>query len=371
MSDFRVDFDALFTEQVLKENDSNEQFKRGNRIRARKTSLTHGKSFAKLSGAHIGLNSFEVSTYENSEMLQAEKEQTQTDKFWGLDKESKDKSNEISLMSKEEVYSAAHELYCKTENMQKLWEEEEIYWAERVAIENKKEEENACMTYLRDFYSSTNSGYIMNYKWPTKVSYQDNSNTSALNDSKKVQGFEIWNLVGEPSTIHLDGLQQSRTISLNGDTYDPRKTASIADLAMRPAGTRKNKPSHHQQQQNNNNIGNNNNSFNQTVNSNLHSVDSFSPFPSISSPNTPNLQQQQQSQSQLQYQNKSNQNQNHSFNSIPFSAQSSPSKANMTQKTKLNLLELNNAKYLAGNIFFLFCFLFYFCFFIKIKINFF
>lgn len=308
MSDFRVDFDALFTEQVIKETDINE-YKKGTRIRARKTSLTHGKSFAKLSGAHTGLSSFEVSTFELSEMNQAECEQTQTDSFWGLDKEARDKANEIALMTIEEAHSAAHELYCKTESMQRLWEEEEIYWAERAAIESKKDEDAACMAYLRDFYATTDSGYIMQYQWPTKKSFPDNgNNNNSLNESKKIQGYEIWNLVGEPSTIHLDGLQQSRTISLNGDTYDPRKTASIADLAMRPAGTRKNKPTnHHHQQNNNNNSSNINNINNLSIQSNpngTHSVDSFSPFQSSIVLNTPNQQQQQQQQQLLQTPNK-------------------------------------------------------------------
>lgn len=249
MNEFKFDVDALFGEQAVKETEANETIRRGTRTRARKKSLTHGRSFGKLVSIHHGMSSTEVSNFELSEMRVAERDQTRTDMFWGLDKEAGDRACEIQMMAHEAEYSSQHELYCKTLNMHTLWEKEEVMRKEKEFIMSCLEEDNAGVSYMKTFYSTSTSGDIINFKWPTRPKMNEHSQPheeALINNQKGINGFEIWTLVGEPSTIHLDGLQQSRTVSLNGDTYDPRKTASIADLAMRPAGTRKNKSANQQ-----------------------------------------------------------------------------------------------------------------------------
>mmetsp|Transcript_1868 Transcript_1868/g.2965 ORF Transcript_1868/g.2965 Transcript_1868/m.2965 type:complete len:680 (-) Transcript_1868:102-2141(-) len=246
-----VDVDALFGVEAVKETEANESIRRGTRTRARKMSLTHGKSFAKLFSNHSGLSVDEVASFESTQMTFAEFEQTGTDKFWGLDKEAGDRSLEVALMNKAAEESAAHELFCKTMLTQKKWEEEEALRIRQEAFHASVEEESARQSYLKSFYSATYSGDIMHYKWPTRPEVKCDDDLQAAgsdrlksrNNRSVSEGYEIWTMEGEPSTIHLDGLQQSRTVSLNGETYDPRKIASIADLAMRPAGTRKNKQS--------------------------------------------------------------------------------------------------------------------------------
>jgi hypothetical protein len=367
VSDFKLDVDALFGEQVLHDPESIDNLKRGTRTRPRKTSLTHGKSFMRLSSAHLGMDPSDISLYENKEMEKAEIEQTKTDQFWGLDKEFHDKLSEISLMAKEDFLSQQHELFCKIECMKKLWEDEEIQYQEYVRNEQEIEEENARNIYLRAFYAATDSGDIMSYPWPTRDTYpnpengNDDEPQQQQQSREKSNGYEIWNLVGEPSTIHLDGLQQSRTISLNGETHDPRKTASIADLAMRPIGTRKNKPSHHHHQQQPGTGGSHAPSHHShsahSVNG-IYSVDSPSSFLGMASPPAPTTGPSPVHGLTRELSLPSIQSSNQSQHSNAMSA-SSPmgpggvSKYNQpsfssSHRNKINLLELNNAKYLAG-----------------------
>lgn len=357
-----IDVNRLFDDKL---NDPNtvEQFHRGTRTRPRKTSLTHGKSFYRLLGSHHGLSDNEIAIYENKQMHLAELEQISTDKFWGLDKEYHDECRESQLMKAEDDYSYLHEHYCKSESLKKFWEEQEILNEEKRKNEMNSAEDQARISYLQTFYTVANSGDIINYKWPTNDHYSFNPATiergveGEKSFTSRTEGFEIWNLVGEPSTIHLDGLQQSRTISLNGETHDPRKTASIADLAMRPAGTRKNKPSHshtghgphsssHHQLQTQHSYSSipqtphslHSPSYYGAANHGVHSIDSPSSFqpPTHGLAREPSLPSIQSAQS-------------HSVVSA-----SSPmhgiSKLNSTHRTKVNLLELNNAKYLTGHL---------------------
>lgn len=251
---FKVDVDALFGEQAVRENEHSEALRRGTRRQARRSSLTHGRSFASLQSHHIGMSVDEVADFERSEMSKAETEQRQTDNFWGFDKEAIDGAHELENMIREDEYSQALEAYHKTSNQQKLWREDEEL---RLARERKNataNEENARNVYLKSFYASQISGDIMKFKWPTRPEVKCDEDLAAADlaasnhdgsrsRARTAGDFEIWTLEGEPSTIHLDGLQQSRTITLSGETYDPRKIASIADLAMRPAGTRSQKGS--------------------------------------------------------------------------------------------------------------------------------
>jgi hypothetical protein len=250
---FKVDVDALFGEQAVRENEYSEALRRGTRKQARRASLTHGRSFASLQSPHLGMSLDEVANFEVSEMKKAEMEQRKTDNFWGFDKEAVDVAHELDNMIREDDYSQALEIYCKTSNQQKAWREEE---ARRLANEryiSSLNEDAARNNYMKSFYGSQVSGDIMKFKWPTRPEVKCDDELAATGDTagtnpeatrsqtRTAGDFEIWTLAGEPSTIHLDGLQQSRTISLNGETYDPRKIASIADLAMRPAGTRSHK----------------------------------------------------------------------------------------------------------------------------------
>jgi hypothetical protein len=334
--DFPLDVNALLGEQMIYDPESVDELRRGTRTRPRKTSLTHGRSFMRLSSAHTGMSGKEVSFYEGLEMAKAEREQTQLDSFWGLDKEANDKANEVAQMRREEIHSAAHEMYCKVEKMKRLWKEQEVLTAESRRKEQSFEEENARATYLRDFYTAAASGDIINYKWPTKSSFP--SVDKQDNNYDKSNGYEIWNLVGEPSTIHLDGLQQSRTISLNGETYDPRKTASIADLAMRPVGTRRNKPPPQQQHQPLSHSSSPQH-HSSSVNG-IYSVETPSflasngslPLQSTKDWSVPSVHSSQGAGSVI-------------------SASSPAPASKLTQashRNKINLLELNNSKYLAG-----------------------
>lgn len=369
MNDFKFDVDALFGEQVKYDPTSIEKLQYGSRTRPRKTSLTHGKSFTKLIGHHNGMTSNEISIYENTQMYYSELEQIITDKFWGLDKESNDEFYERCEMKDEDDYSFQHELFCKTQHMKKIWENNEIINKKLNKEQNEIIENNAREEYLKTFYSVTNSGDIMNYKWPTRDIFpstenNNNGNNGNNGNNNNQNGYEIWNLVGEPSTIHLDGLQQSRTISLNGETYDPRKTASIADLAMRPAGTRKNKPS------NNSNNNNNNNNTNSLIQQQL----SYSSLPhSPHSPHSAHSPSHNNTNGMYALDSPAGnglvrelsipsiQPSNHGNHSV-ISA-SSPlagiSKLNQpsSHRNKINLLEISNGKYLTGNLYY---FLFYF-----------
>ena len=246
---FKVDVDALFGEQAARESEANVSMRRGTRLHARKASLTHGRSFGNLKSKHSGLSTDEVAKFEIEEMRKVESEQRQTDNFWGFDKESIDVKMELSNMILADEHSQAHELYCKTTGQQEAWRREEEKKLANLRYVASLNEENARNIYMKAFYSAEISGDIMKFKWPTRPEVKPDDEllaTELAAQNREVKGksrsagdYQIWTLEGEPSTIHLDGLQQSRTISLNGETYDPRKTASIADLAMRPAGTRR------------------------------------------------------------------------------------------------------------------------------------
>jgi hypothetical protein len=341
--DQELDVDALFGEQFRYDPESVDQLRRGTRTRPRKTSLTHGRSFMRLSCAHTGMSGNEVSLYESLEMTKAEREQTQLDSFWGLDKEANDKANEIAQMRQEEVHSVAHEMYCKTEEMKKFWEEEEILSSELQRKEKNIEEENARAEYLRDFYAAAASGDIINYKWPTRSSFVPPLSAVAVdpeegNQTDRANGYEIWNLVGEPSTIHLDGLQQSRTISLNGETYDPRKTASIADLAMRPVGTRRNKPhqhTHHSSSPHHHHSNSANGIYSVETPSFLASSGPL-PLQLAKDWSVPSVHSSSQGVGSV------------ISSSSPAPASKLTQPSSHSHRNKINLLELNNSKYLAG-----------------------
>jgi len=113
-----------------------------------------------------GVNAPLGAAAESVGMGTAEKEQlSHKDKFWGVDKESRDRERDRELMSSEFERSLRHELDCKLVLQQREWEEEyqkqlhdEAYKAAVGEMQTRRE-------YMRALFAASSSQEVMNYIW--------------------------------------------------------------------------------------------------------------------------------------------------------------------------------------------------------------
>jgi len=236
----KVDVEALFGAQAKKRT----KRKSGTLTVPRANTLTHADSFALSVTMGPSLDAETVTATELERMQAAEMEQTETDGFWGFDKERIDMEGELVQMIEEDKTSAENERLWSISYIQQQWEREEIEKAEHDRITAAVDEEHARLAYMEAFYSTESSGGIMAYSWPTRpsVTVQPEVDT-ATGPAAHKQGFDIHcSDYGNISTIHVNGMQRTQEISAGGETAPPSESQNVAALAMRPPGTRKTAP---------------------------------------------------------------------------------------------------------------------------------
>lgn len=210
-----------------------------------------------------GVNAPLGAAAETVGMGTAEREQlSRKDKFWGVDKESRDRERDRELMSSEFERSLRHEQDCKLVLQQREWEEEyqkqlhdEAYKAAVGEMQTRRE-------YMRSLFAASSSQVVMNYIWNPdtlapqsfvlSASPQHNRHHQRIGDdylSDSVSGVDsLVRLVGGsnfelppvdneyPMHTHSGGLMQSRaaaTGELQQRALRNRSSgAGIAETAM-------------------------------------------------------------------------------------------------------------------------------------------
>lgn len=180
---------------------------------------------------------------ESSLMEKEEAEQRKTDRFWGQDKDFKDREHERSLMLTEDAASFANEKWFETVALHKKWDEEyqRNLWFENRSQAKYKEIERR--EYLKFVNSSLSSDEVINFVW---------KGSSRASGTSLHDGGSALNVVGGPQqgglvfsdisaigkevslslpsavgalhmSVHLDGLQQSKAI-IDGASVAFKKT---------------------------------------------------------------------------------------------------------------------------------------------------
>ena len=236
-----MDVEALFGAQATKKSKS----KGTRRIPRRDSSgsnFGHNNSF-KMNEEDLARAAV-IAERELERMEAAEFEQCRTDGFWGLDKEYSDRCIELEKMRTEDSSSAENERLWSISTIQRQWEEEERKKAEDARLSAAVEEEHARLGYMDAFYSTSNSGFVLQYPWPTKPASNVHPSTDMDTCKAKFKcGYDILYCdFGNMSTIHVNGLQRAHEICADGETVPMDKQGSqskaIASVAMRPPGTR-------------------------------------------------------------------------------------------------------------------------------------
>lgn len=227
-----MDVEALFGAQAKKRT----KRKSGALTTPRVNTLTHADSFALSVTVGFSLDA----ECELERMQAAELEQTETDGFWGFDKERCDKESELELMTEEDKTSAENERLRSISFIQQQWEKEEKEQTENARISAAVDEEHARLAYMEVFYTTESSGGVLAYSWPTRptVTIEPEIDT-ATGLAVHKQGFDIHcSDYGNISTVHVNGMQRAQEISAGGEIALPSESQNVAALAMRPPGTR-------------------------------------------------------------------------------------------------------------------------------------
>lgn len=192
----------------------------GTRSQPRKGSVTRGRSL-KIVDYHGSMTVDEVANFELKNMRQAELQQTKVDKFWGLDKEKFDSMHELIVMSFEDERSHKLRNFIRKEQLIRNWQEEE-----KKKLKDQSDnirEQQAREDYMNFFYETKSSGSILKYSWPTREHVTSTIGDNQLNE--RTLGFDINIIDATISTIHNEGLQQSRNISTAGSKFQSRKSS--------------------------------------------------------------------------------------------------------------------------------------------------
>jgi len=182
---------------------------------------------------HSTMTDQEITAYELNNMVAAENDQNKVDKFWGLDKEANDKLREQCDMFQEEVHSISYERYLRRRALVSQWENEYLTSKESITSEMLSIESRLRRDYLRQLYICYSPADVINYKWPplSQIDTSESFHEEYKNSWKTIDAFNLdkglnFSLEFMESTIHLDGLQQSKTI-LTGDSSGDNDPASL------------------------------------------------------------------------------------------------------------------------------------------------
>lgn len=206
---------------------------------------------------------------ESRLMEKEESEQRRTDRFWGQDKDFKDREYERSLMLAEDAASLTNEKWYETVELHKRWDEEyqRNLWFENRSQAKYKEIERR--EYLKFINSSLSSEEVIGFVWAGNKKRASGSSSSVSLPGESAQHgglvFSDLSAIGKevslslPSavgalhmSVHLDGLQQSKAIidgasvafkktlrrintqsADDGDAAQPFKTNSLAAEIIR------------------------------------------------------------------------------------------------------------------------------------------
>lgn len=168
------------------------------------------------------------STTEQSLMESEEYMQRREDNFWGLDKDLKDRQQEIGLMNEEDRLSMMLEYYYRMMKQHRLWDAdyfEEQKWKESYVREEIVQQR---LEHLRLVNSPYPVEEVIHHIWhledaeaapllPNIASLSLNSLYSMPNESKVGQADELLDpsmlsLESVRMPLHLEGLQRSREI---------------------------------------------------------------------------------------------------------------------------------------------------------------
>ena len=235
-----------------------------NDVLASSSTLKKSSSSGTSNGNGNGIND---SDEEIRLMESAEYEQTLVDRFWGKDKEDKDRMNETALFETEERHSKAYDNYCKTYG---LWQHWEMTYKEikmRTAYGAAVREQQERQAYLSSILQSKTSDEVMAYKWRTKphvVASDHQSNYNAIGVIRTTtnaatnaapNAYNMNNSLSESSTtstfilpepfdglrtsVHLDGMQQALALITNpttpgqlGPTVRSRTATEVIEKTM-------------------------------------------------------------------------------------------------------------------------------------------
>ena len=178
--------------------------------------------------------------FELAGMYRAELEQlNRGDKFWGKDEEAKGASDERSRMDIENKRSFFLELQHRQAILHGKWQQEFAAEKDAKDFENALAELNDRKAYLKFVFSSDSSIDVMNYQWKSKAVVNCIMNKPKFGDipiagSDDFRGTEIIGTLNRPVSlslpepnqqmkfsVHLDGLQQTRALTLRGAAAKP------------------------------------------------------------------------------------------------------------------------------------------------------
>jgi hypothetical protein len=167
-----------FNQTHSKSNNSN---KKGlhNRRHSRKpvAALKQGIKFIGLVHRHVSVE-VEIENMEANEAEQC----NHGDRFWGLDKESKNCDEERILMERENDSSGALQKYFRYLEQHKRWDDDYKQEAYSKAYVSAVAEMTERKKYINIVISTTSSDVVMNYKWKTKeyITPVDKGNETGL-----------------------------------------------------------------------------------------------------------------------------------------------------------------------------------------------
>ena len=178
--------------------------------------------------------------FEVGGMYRAELEQlNHGDKFWGKDKESEGAEDERGRMDIENRRSFFLERQHRQAILHSNWQQEFAAEREAKAYESALAELNDRKAYLKFMFSSRSSVDVMKYQWKSKAIVNCIVNKSQIGENTSNDGFrgtEIVEILNRPVSlslpepnqqtkfsVHLDGLQQTRALTLNGSATKPEE----------------------------------------------------------------------------------------------------------------------------------------------------
>lgn len=229
------------TQNLLKEADEKKNLRK--RKVSKRRALTRPKSpplsslmaKSQIKSSHESLNPFEISNFESMLMAAAEAEQTQVDRFWGMDEEKARSVHETELMFNEDRRSIVFETFVRTSTLINEWEEEEFLEQQKIGLKMSIVETMAQQNYLHAIYDGSLVD-VSSYRWPTRPvvvnsapeERRDNNarakkTRSAADDAKVGDAFlrslySIESQAGFPleaSTIHTEGRQRTQILVAN------------------------------------------------------------------------------------------------------------------------------------------------------------
>lgn len=106
---------------------------------------------------------------ERDVMSQEEKRQCTIDRFWGLEKDERDRQGYLKEMAIEDVFSRTYEREVKEHFLHQKWSTEAAIKLEREQKEKLSKEIRYQKQYLKMFKHAKSSDHVINYRWPTKT----------------------------------------------------------------------------------------------------------------------------------------------------------------------------------------------------------